>query len=240
MSSLNLFSDLISAVQSDLNVDDNSPLFPEATVKSAINRAYILASGLFKWSGTEDAKKTSTQSNLEYYDYPSNWRDDSVWRIEVDGTQYGEDPDGSPMRFEDYLVWRADSNNANSTKKKWANQKRRFFIYPVPTSAGDYNISVWGQRIVDELVNDSDYTIFSYSMPECNEAIVKEAVAILKAKGEEDKASEFRSAQAKQILVLAWNKIQQEQAKYEKDQPFFDVPDYFGSGNKKEDIIGNF
>jgi hypothetical protein len=237
---MNTLLEMIQGVQSDLNVTDTSPLFPLATVKSAINRAYIRSSGLFKWPGTEDAKKTSTQANLEYYDYPNDWRDDSVWRIEVDGVQYGNSPDGSPMKFEDYLIWRADSNNANSTEKKWANQKRRYFIYPVPTTAGSYNISVWGQRVVTEMTANTDYTIFSYSMPECNDAIVMEAAAILKGKGEEDKAGEFRSAQARSILAIAWNKIQKEQAKYEKDQPFFDVPDFFGSGNKKENIIGNF
>ena len=237
---MNLFSELIAQVQSDLNVNDTSPLFPLATVKSAINRAYIKSAGLFRWPGTDDAKKTSTQSNLEYYDYPSTWRDNSVWRIEVDGVQYGELPDGSPLKFEDYLIWRADTNNANSTDKKWANQKRRFFIYPVPTSAGSYNISVWGQKIVTEMTNNSDYTIFSYSMPECNEAIILEAEAILKSKGEEDKAGDFRSTQAKGILVNAWDKVKKESAKYEKNQPFFDVPDYFSNRGTVENIIGNF
>lgn len=237
---MNTFEDIILAVQSDLNINDSSPLIPLATVKSAINRAYIKSAGLFRWSGTEDAKKTSTQANQEYYDYPQNWRDNSIWRIEVDGNQYGETPDGSPMKFEDYLIWRNDTNNANSTKKKWANQKRRYFIYPVPTSAGDYNISVWGQKVVDSLTENSDVTIFSYSQPECNEAILLEAEAILKSQVEEDEPSEFRSAQAKQILVLAWNNIQQEQMKYEKDQPFFDVPDFFSNKNTKENTIGNF
>lgn len=237
---MNTFIELIQAVQSDLNVNDTSPLFPLATVKSAINRAYIKSAGLCRWAGTEDAKKTSTQSNLEYYDYPQDFRDNSIWRVEVDGVQYGNDPDGSPMRFEDYLTWRADSNNANSTDKKWANQKRRYFIYPVPTSAGSYNISVWGQKIVEEMTDNADYTIFSYSTPECNEAVVLEAEAILKSKGEEDKAGEFKSAQAKGILVMAWDKAKKEQAKYEKEQPFFDTPDYFGGRTRKENIIGNF
>ena len=237
---MNTFEDLILAVQSGLNVNDNSPLYPLATVKKAINRAYIKSAGLFRWSGTEDAKKTSTQKDLEYYDYPQNWRDNSIWRVEVDGNQYGESPDGSPLKFNDYLIWRNDSANANSTSKKWANQKRRYFVYPVPTSAGSYNISVWGQKVVDELSDNTDVTIFSYSQPECNEAIVLEAEAILKNKGEEEDAGEFRSSQAKQILVLAWNNIQQEQMKYEKDQPFFEVPDFFSGKSTKDSIIGNF
>jgi len=237
---LNTFEDIWEAVQSDLNITDESPLYPLATVKNAVNRAYIKSAGLFRWPGTEDAKMTSTQANLEYYDYPQNWRDDSIWRIEVDGVQYGEDPDGSPLRFEDYLAWRADSDNANSTEKKWSTQKRRYFIYPVPTTAGNNNISVWGQRMVDELVNASDTTIFSYHMPECNEAVALEAEAILKSQGEQEETGEFRSTQAKQILLVAWNKIRQDQTKYEKNQPFFDVPDYFSGRSTKEDIIGNF
>jgi hypothetical protein len=238
---MNLFSDFITAIQDDLNVDDNSTLYPRAVIKRAVNRAYIKCSGSFNWPETEDAKKTSSQIGQEYYDYPQTWRSDSVFHLEMDNKQYGEDPDGSPMNWNDYLVWRRDSNNDSSTDKKWANQRRRYFIYPVPTTNGSYNISVWGHIVPDALVEDTDFTIWSYSMPEGNEAIVLEAVAILKSKGEKEKSGEFRSAEAKQILTMAWDKIQKEQAKYEKDQPFFDVPDYFG--NSKEAVkndIGKF
>lgn len=235
---LNTFEDIYKAVQSDMNLLDEAPLFPLATVKSAVNRAYALCAGLFKWAGTEGAKRTTTQANQEYYDYPSDFTDNSVYRIEVNGEQYGEGDDGSPLAFNDYLIWRNDSDNANSTDKKWSNQKRRFFIYPVPTTAG-LNIDVWGQEVVDSLSANSDTTIFSYSKPECNEAIVLEAVAILKSKGEEEKVGEFRSNQAKQILIVAWNKVKQEKAKYERIQPFFQVSDMFGRGGVKQNT-GNF
>jgi len=237
---MDIFTDLIQGVQDDLTIGDDSSLFPLALVKRAINRAYRKSAGLFRWPELEDAQKTSTQTNQEYYDFPTNWQPDSMWRLEVDGDQYGETPDGSPQRFEDYLVWRADDDNANSTTKKWAVQHRRYFIYPVPTTAGDYNISVWGQRVPDALSNDADVTIWSYAMPECNEAVVLEAVAILKSKGEEDKSGEFKSTEAKQILVVAWGKIRQNQAKYEKTQPFFDVPDYFSGKTSAKQITGNF
>lgn len=236
---MDTFAQMKTALRSDLNVSEGSSLFPTATIELGLNRAYRKSAGLFRWPGTEDAKKTSTQINQEYYDYPTNWRDDSIWRLEVDDVQYGEEPDGSPLAFPDYLTWRADSDNDNSTDKKWANQKRRFFIYPVPTTVGSYNISVWGQKVIEPLANDSDYTIFSYSMPDVNEAIVLEAAAILRSKGDNDKGGEFKSTEAKQILLVAWNKIRQEQNKYEKNLPFFDVPDFFGSGNSK-DMRGRF
>lgn len=230
-------SELRTAVRSDLNVAENSSQFPQATIDLAINRAYRKAGALFPWPELMDAKKTSTVANQEYYDYPQTWRSLSVWKLEVDGERYGEDPDGSPLSYDDYLNWRLDY--PDSTDKKWANQWRRYFIYPVPTTNGSNNIHVWGIMTTETLSDDDDVTIFSYSMPEGNEAIVLEAVAILKAKGEEEKSTEFKSAEAKQILAIAWGKIRHEQAKYEKNQPFFEVGDLFGNGTSR-DMRGRF
>lgn len=236
---MDTFADMIAALQSDLNVTSNSSLFPPATCKSALNRAYRKSGALFRWPALEDAKKTSTEANQEYYDAPQTFRPDSIWRLEIDGNQWGEDPDGSPMVYEDYLIWRADSDNANSTKKKWAVQWLRYFVFPIPTSNGDNNIVVWGQKNVATLTADGDTTIFSYSMPECNEAVVLEAKAILQGKGEDEKSMEMASLEAKQILAVAFNKIRQEKAKYEKTQPMFDVDDMFGKGTT-EQKTGNF
>lgn len=238
---MDTFDNLIDAVQSDLNIDDNSTLFPVTTVKLAINRSYRKGAGLFLWPETEDAKKTSTVSGQEYYDYPDNWIPDSMFRLEVDNLQYGEGDDGSPLVFSDFLVWRRDTNNSNSTEKKWSSQWRRYFIYPIPTTNGDNNIVIWGHKVVAELTAASDITIFSYSMPQCNDAIVQEAVAILKAKGEKMQDSQFRSLEAKTIFAAAWDKVKKGQSKYEKNLPFLDVPDMFG--NNVQEVkrrIGNF
>ena len=238
---MNSFSDLITAVQDELNVDDNSTLYSTTLIKRYINRAYIKCAGLFRWPETEDAKKTSSVNGQEYYDYPQTWRSDSIFRLEMDDEQYGEDPDGSPLVFTDYLTWRRDDNNENSTEKKWANQRRRYFIYPVPDADGSNNIVIWGQMIPTALSADADVTIWSYSMPEGNEAIILETVAMLKSKGEKEKQGEFRSLEAKQILTVAWNKLRKEQGKYEKNLPLFDVPDYFGDQSEDvKDEIGRF
>ena len=237
---LNNFEDLIQAVQDDETIGNESTLYPLALIKRAINRAYVKAHSLFLWTETKEALKTTTQANLEYYDYPQTWRSDSIWRVEIDGDQYGELPDGSPSAFEDYLTWRNDPANANSTETKWATQMRRYFVFPVPTVA-DLEITVWGHRVPESLTDNANVTVFSYSMPEGNEAIVLEAVAILKSKGELEKSSEFRSAEAKLILVGAWDREKKAQSKYEKTQPFFDVPDFFQSSRvTSKNRIGNF
>lgn len=230
---MDLFSELIAGVQSDMTIGDESSLFPLATVKLALNRAYLKAGGLFRWPELEDAKKTSTENGKEYYDYPAGWRPDSIWKLTVDGTDYND-----PLVFKDYLYEKENDIPSQATYL-WASQWRRYFIYPTPTADGDNNISVWGSRVVDTLTEDADVTIFSYSMPECNEAVVLEAVAILKSKGEDDKSAQFKSAEAKQILVVGWNKVKQDQTKYEKTQPFFLVNDMFGQ-NLTSDTIGDF
>lgn len=231
---MDYFSQLQSTVLSDLTIDSGSTLFPTATVKLAINRAYRKAGALFRWSELEDAKKTSTVASQEYYDYPDNWQPDSIWKLTIDDEDYGD-----PLVFRDYL-FEKENTIPSGADYLWSSQWRRFFVYPTPTTSGSNNICVWGQKVVDSLSQDSDTTIFSYSMPECNEAIVLEAVAILKAKGEDTNNSQFRSAQAKEILAMAWSKIRQNQMKYEKTTPMFNIPDYFSQRGRRDTNIGNF
>ena len=235
---MDTFLEMIEAVQNDLTVGDESSLFPVDTIKLSINRAYRKAGALFRWPDTEDAKKTSTQADQDYYDYPQTWRPDSVWRVEVSGVRYGEEPDGSPMAFPDWLIWKEDY--PSSTEKRWTNQWRRYFISPTPTTNGSSDIVIYGQETVEKLVDDSDITIFSYSMSECNDAIVLEAVAILKSKGNARDTGEMISVDAGKILANAWSKIRQEQAKYEKTQPFFEVSDMFSTKSSTVNDIGKF
>lgn len=234
---MDTLADIRVAIQDDLTVGDESTLYSPNLIDRAINRAYRKVGGLFPWPELQDALKTSTQNGQEYYDYPVTWRSNSIWKVVVNDDRYGEDPDGSPLSFDDYLNWKEDY--PNSTDKKWANQWRRFFIWPVPTAQGDNNITVWGVKVVAALSADSDTTVFSYSMPEANEAVQLEALAILKSKSDDDKSAQFKSAEAKQILVISWNKIAKEQAKYEKNQPFFYVSDMFGRTDSKN-LIGRF
>ncbi len=230
-------ADIRQALQDDLTVGDESSLFTANLLDRVINRARRKVEGLFPWPELQDAKKTSTQASQEYYDYPQNWRSNSIWKVVIDDVRYGEDPDGSPLSFDDYLNWKEDY--PDSTEKKWSNQWRRFFVWPVPTTQGDNNIHVWGIKVTSDLDADADVTIFTYSMPEANEAIELEALAILQSKGGDDKSSQFKSVEAKGILVNAWNKIKKEMAKYEKNMPFFEVSDMFGNSNSK-DLRGRF
>jgi len=227
--------DMRTAVQSDLNVDGTSALYSPTIVDRAINRAYRKAGALFPWPELMDAKKTTSENSNAYYDYPQTWRSNTIWKLVVNDVRYGEDPDGSPLVFSDFLNFQEDY--PTSTDKKWANQERRYFLTPTP--ADGLVICIWGQMATTALTADGSVTIFSYHMDEGNEAVILEAVAILKAKGNKEQSSQFKSEEAKQILAVAWGKIRKEKAKYEKREPFFNVPNYFGStGNNN--LTGKF
>jgi len=232
---MDTLADMRTAVQSDLNVDDTSALYSPTIIDRVINRAYRKAGALFPWPELMDAKKTTSENSNEYYDYPQSWRSNSIWRLVVDGVKFGEVPDGSPITFSDYLNFKEDY--PTSTDKKWGNQERRYFLTPVP--ADGVVICIWGLMVTTSLSDDESVTIFSYHMQECNEAVVLESVAILKSKGNKEQTGQFRSDEAKQILAVAWGKIRKEKAKYEKRQPFFNVPNFFGQ-TSNNNLTGKF
>ena len=231
---MDTFLEMQTALKSDLNVGSGNNFYTDTVIKSVLNRAYFKVGGLFRWPETEDAKKTSTVATQEYYDYPTTWRPDSVWKLMVDDEDFGE-----PLSFKDFQ-YEVENDIPSGKERLWTSQWRRYFFYPTPTTNGTNNIVIWGQEAVETLVADGAITIFSYSMPECNEAVVMEAVAILKNKGQEQQSGALISQEAKQILVIAWGKIKQEQSKYTKTLPFFDVPNYFQKNALISDLIGNF
>lgn len=231
-------SEIRTIVQSDLNVTSSSSQFPPATIDSAINRAYRSGGSLFKWPALQDAKKTVTELNINYADAPTNWRPNSIWRLTIDGEPYGDEPDYSPLKFKDFLDW-LDDDNAILTEKHWSVQWLRYFFNPTPSQAG-LEICIWGQENVEKLTADNSETIFTDNLPECNDAIAKEATAILKHKGELPKTGELFSAEAKTIFALAFGKIKKESGKYVKVYPFLNVPNFFGPTLQGEDLTGRF
>lgn len=238
--------DMRSAVQSDLTIGGESSLFPPATVDLALNRAYRKIGAMFKWSETRDALKTSAIATHEYYNYPPTWRPDSIFKLTVDGLDYGD-----PLVFNDYM-FEKENSLPSGAQRIWTNYGKRFFFFPIPVLTGDKNIAIFGYKFVDKMVLDGDITIFSYSMPEINEAIVLEATAILKNKAELQQAVQrsfvsgtlLISAEAKNIVMTTWTKISQEKSLLARTTSQFDVPDFFAGGlsnrNATKNKIGNF
>lgn len=223
-----------TSVQYDLSVGAESTLFTPTVINDAINRTYRKIGHLHRWPKLEDAKQTTTQANINYYDYPSTWRPGSIWKLMVNGKDYGD-----PIEFKDWL-YETENDIPSGEDYLWANQWMRYFVYPTPTSAG-LVIKVWGQKVVTELTADANETIFTGALPEINDAIVKETVAILKhPKGQDAQSSTLLSAEALTIVEAAWGQVKQNTAKREKTTGGWNVTDLFNRKTRAEDRIGNF
>ncbi len=221
-------------VQYDLNIGDESTLFPPATVDDAINQAYRKIGNLHRWPGTNAAMTTTTQANINYYDYPSTYRPNSIWKLMVGTTDYGD-----PITFKDFL-YETENDMPSGLDEAWANQDDRYFIYPTPTAAGT-TITIWGQKNTTELTADANETIFTDPLPEVNDAIRKEAVAILKhPKGQDASSHTLLSAEAMVIVESAWATVKQNTAKQESTQGGWEVPDFFARKSGKDNNIGDF
>ena len=64
-----------------LQVASNSSLFPSTRITSLIQNAYKWATNLFIWTDLVKAKTTSTGTNQEYYDFPEEFRSNTVVRL---------------------------------------------------------------------------------------------------------------------------------------------------------------
>ena len=217
---MNIFLEMYTKVQSDLSVTSSSTFYTLARIKSTINDAYLWAGGLFLWPATRKAKTTSTVASQYYYDYPSSFRPDSIWRVEIDGEKF------DPKSYEDYLDYKIE--NPSDDTPIFASFGKQFFVFPTPTASGTNNLDIWGQENVTLLSSDDDKTIFSDSFPEGNEAVCKQALAVLQAKGKDKKTGQVEDAEAKGILATIYGQILKQQQKYQRlDHAFLDVPDFF-------------
>lgn len=193
-------TEMDAELASRLMVASNSTLFTAARITKLVNDATLIAEGLHEWPETVRAKTTSTTTDY-YYDYPVEFRTDTIQRVEIDGIEYNK------KDFQDYMDY-----------------KIKYEDYLIAPTVGSANMDVWG-CIQPELAST---TIFSYHASRGNEAIVKLALAAALAKINKNLAVR-EELEAKQILEDIWKPIVNNQSKKQRlDHPLFNVPDFFG------------
>lgn len=223
-------ADMETELLAQLQVANNSSMFPSARLTQLIKNAHTWATNLFVWVDLVRAKCTSTVSGQEYYDYPAEFRSGTIMRLEIDGESYKR------KSYEDYLDFR--ENNPGSTLKIFANYGRFFFIHPTPTLTGSNNMSIWGAIQADDLSQPTSTTIFSDNKEQGNEAIVRKGLSVA-LKRIDPKLSQTEEAQATTILAkLNFDEAKSTQRDQRIQHPKFIVPDFY-SGNGGNPI-GNF
>jgi len=157
------FSELQQELDNRIAAAKVSGFWTSAMKKEWINKAGERVCDFRRWKVLELAKQTTTKPNWEYYDYPSEFKTNSIYYMEVDGNEYIE------KSWDDYQAYK----EAESTDKIFTSHDAFYFIHPTPTKDGK-EILIFGIKKWTKLVNDADKSIFP---SEFDEAIIKLALA---------------------------------------------------------------
>jgi hypothetical protein len=212
-----------------------STYFTPVRIESAIDDAYLAVGSAKQWPDIKKGFVTHTNANENYVDYPSNCQSESIFKISVDGNSAYEKWD-----FEDWM--KEIELHPTSDKHIFSEYGRQVFMYPTPTLTGVGNLILWGIIQVAPFLDDGDPTMFSGWADVVNEAILQYAYSNLIQNFDTtaQKGTLSRSQQARdlgdKIINQEWNKIAIRLQRKLKNDPQWDVPDYFahtasGTGN---------
>jgi hypothetical protein len=224
-------ADIETEVIARLQVAANSSMYPSARITTIVQNAYIWATQLVVWHDLVRARTTATVAGQEYYDYPDNFRSESIIRLTIDGEEYKR------KNFEDYLAFKKD--NPNSTKKMVASFGRQFFVNPTPTATGSANMIAWGAIQADPLSSTSTVSMFSYNKEEANEAVIKKSLSVALIRSDPNLAKSEETEAISILLKLSSDESKNTQRNKRLDHPQLNVPNFF-AGYSGSTNYGNF
>lgn len=225
----------------DIDYSDiaNNGLFTDTDlgdyIQSGTNKAWDFKPWTFK-----EADRKTTSINDSYYNYPTDFEDESISRLTVNGEEYNK------KLFADYQKY--FENYPDATDKFWSEHLRFYFINQNAYTVGD-EIVVLGKLRAPTLSSGSDLLPFSYTSDNQensgNRAIIQfayaEALSSNKKKNPTQGALEEKRGYG--MLDVIWAPMAaRKSAEQSQDRPFLDVPDYFANGGRgnSKNIIGNF
>jgi hypothetical protein len=207
-----------------------SSLFPQDRIKKLLQNAYTWAKQLYNWDELESARDSVSQIGYEYYDYPDDFRTNSLGEyLFFNGKSYKH------KNFRDYIEYKR--LYPSSTKRIYAEHDRKYFISPTPTVVAQ--ITIWGQKLGSQLVNDGDKTIFSLHDESGNEAVVERAFSKAMKRIDATLSKDANDEAVRLLTILFKRQEEGKQTEQNLNKPMFDVPNFF-PGNQGSFIAGNF
>lgn len=151
------------AVLDEISLDSTDTFITTAILNRFYARSVQWLANLKNWQQTQIARKITIvaagDETDEYWDYPENFKTDSVYRIDVDGVRY------KPLTWEEYLNYKEDTPQG---KEIYTDHRRQLFIYPTVTNGAV--LSIWGHEIIATPDNDADEHPFT------GEQLLEEAI----------------------------------------------------------------
>ena len=223
---MNIVEDILTGLKGELEMVDTSTLFTDATLILNISNAHLWAGDQHDWPQLEKAKRSFTTDINgivdEYYDYPSEFKSDSIHQLEINGVTY------FLKSWDSYKIVKREGS-LPADLNIFATFGRQFFLNRVPSASG-LPIDAWGQIQAPPLNNLTDKTIFSDSEASLNEAIMRKALATSLASAGNKEEGIREQARATIILASGFKKIlDRRQRAQEMSMPRFNVPDMFSN-----------
>lgn len=224
---MNTVADILEGLKGELEMVDTSTLFSDPTLILNIKNAHLWAGDQHEWPQLEKAKRSFTSAIAgvvdEYYDYPSEFKSDSVYQLEVNGVTY------DPKSWDSYRIIKR-LNNLSSTENIFATYGRQFFLNHTPSAAG-LAIDAHGRIQAPDVSDLTDKTIFSDSEASLNEAVMRKALSTSLASAGDKEGGIRELSRATIILAAGFKKILDRRQRFqEQSMPRFNVPDLFPTG----------
>ena len=102
------FSELQTELQARLSVASSNTFWTPAMIKVWLNEANKWACNYKKWPFTEKAVYTSSKANAFYYDYPLEFKSDSISRLEIEKSD-GKMKEYKKVRYQDFMKYIRDN-----------------------------------------------------------------------------------------------------------------------------------
>lgn len=222
----------------DISYDNiaSNDLFADADLEEWINVAAGRTWDYRPWPFSTRTKSVTTV-NDEYYDQPEDLMVGSLYRLAVNGEDFGE-----PTDYESYRRYKEDY--PTGTDKIWSMDETYVFVNKLAYTVGE-TMDMTGKLYPPYLDTTTDLLPFSPKSDNYehsgNQAIV--LLAYAEALGSEklnkQNESELQEKKAFRILDLLWRPFASQKARQQTTKQMFHVPDFFGPSNSRNNI-GNF
>lgn len=221
----------------------NNDLFTLTDLKEYLYTAMFLAWDFDVWDWSEHSKTATLGAGditNKYVSYPNDIAPSSIYYLEINGLEYYKKLHSSYKRF--------FQNDANSTKRYWAEFKRLIFFNTNVAVAGNI-MNIYGKKNLTKPTADTDAMPFSPDIDtqgfSGNDAIVvlAYAQALSSEKKKNTEQSKVEEARGYGILKILSDQLKKGRASEQPTGvPMFNTPDFFSSNNRpnSNSNIGRF
>jgi len=206
MASINDLGEIRDEVLVRLGSGTTIAYYTDTIIKNWINQSHKWAGSQHRWPFTEGKETTTYSSSTEEYDYPEDWRSDSIRLLQVGGKRLDK------INFNDYQAYIEDTTSG--TDRIYSDFARRYFINVNSDVSG--TITVWGQFTPADMdiTDESLTTVFSGNEEEGNDAIIEQVLSYAMLKEKKPQEAQLHHKRAQEILETVWERYKSEQFGY--------------------------